>query len=53
VRPRANYPFTAQRCRLATEKNILEDLFSLVLSQFKKYHPSGDLKFYDLGILKS
>jgi len=23
------------------------------LSQFKKYHPSGNLKFYNLGILKS
>jgi len=22
------------------------------LSQFKKYHPSGNLKFYNLGILK-
>ena len=35
------------------EKNILEDLFSSVLSQFKKYHPSGNLTFYNLGILKS
>jgi len=26
-------------------KNILEDLFSSVLSQFKKYHPSVNLKF--------
>jgi len=33
--------------RSATEKkkNILENLFSLVLSQFKKYHPSRNLKF--------
>jgi len=23
------------------------------LSQFKKYHPSGNLKFYNLGILRS
>ena len=30
---------TAQRCRSATEKNSLEDLFSSVMSQFKKYHP--------------
>jgi len=37
----------------ATEKNIFEDLFSSVLSQFKKYHPSGNLQFYNLGILKS
>jgi len=35
------------------KKNIFEDLFSLVLSQFKKYHPSENLKFYNLGILKS
>jgi len=38
---------------LATEKNIFEDLFSSVLSQFKKYHPSGNLNLYNLGILKS
>jgi len=35
------------------KKNIFEDLFSSVLSQFKKYHPSGNLKFYNFGILKS
>jgi len=35
------------------KKNILEDLFSLVLSQFKKYHPSGNLKFNNLGIFRS
>jgi len=23
------------------------------LSQFKKYHPSGNLKFYNIGILRS
>jgi len=28
----------------------LEDLLSSVLSQFKKYHPSGNLKFNNLGI---
>jgi len=38
---------------LETEKIILEDLFSSVLSQFKKYHPSGNLKFNNLGILQS
>jgi len=27
------------------KKNILEHLFTLVLSQFKIYHPSGNLKF--------
>jgi len=35
------------------KKNIFEDLFSSVLSQFKRHHPSGNLKFYNLGILKS
>jgi len=35
------------------EKNILWDLFSLVLSQFKKYHPYGNLKFNYLGIFQS
>jgi len=35
------------------KKNILEDLFSSVLSQFKKYHPSGNLKFNYLGISQS
>ena len=36
-------PFTAQRCRSETEKNILEDLSSSVLLQFKKYQPSGNM----------
>ena len=36
-----------------TEKYILEDIFSSVLSQFKKYHPSGNLIFKKLGIFKS
>jgi len=35
------------------KKNILEDLFSSVLSQFKKYHPSGNLKFNKLGVFQS
>jgi len=35
------------------EKNILEDLFSSVLSQSKKYHPSEDLKFNNLGNFQS
>jgi len=30
-------------------KNILENLFSLLLSQFKEYRPSGNLKFDNLG----
>jgi len=35
------------------KKNIFEDLFSSVLSQLKKYHPTGNLKFNNLGILQS
>jgi len=35
------------------EKNIIEDLFSSVVSQFKNYHPSGNLKFNYLGIFLS
>jgi len=38
-------PITAQRCRSKTENSILDDLFSAVLSLFKKYHPSRNLKF--------
>jgi len=34
------------------KKSILEDLFSPVLSQFKNYHPSGNLKFNNLGIFQ-
>jgi len=43
----------AQRCRSETENNILEDLSSSALSQFKKYHPSGNLKFNNVGIFQS
>jgi len=32
------------------KKNILEDLFSSVLSLFKKYHPTENLTFNNLGI---
>jgi len=32
------------------KKNILEDLLGSVLSHFKKYRPSGNLKFNYLGI---
>jgi len=35
------------------KKNILEDLFSSLSSQFKKYHSSGNLKFNNLGIFQS
>jgi len=35
---------------LETEKNILEDLFSFVLSRFRKYRPARSLKFDNLGI---
>jgi len=38
---------------LATEKIILGDLLSSVLSQFNKYHPSRNLKFNYLGIFQS
>jgi len=38
---------------METEKIISEDIFSSVLSQFKKYHPSGNLKFNYLGIFQS
>jgi len=34
-------------------KLILKDLFSSVLSKFKKYHLSRNLKFYSLGIFQS
>jgi len=34
------------------KKNIIDDLFSLALSHFKKYHPSGNLKFDNLGIFQ-
>jgi len=46
-------PATAQRCRSETGKCILEDLFSTVLSQFKKHHSSGNLIFNNLGIFQS
>jgi len=46
-------PTTAQRCRSETETFILEDLFSSVLSQFKKYHIYGNLTFNNLGIFQS
>jgi len=32
------------------KKNALEDLFSSVLSQFQKHHPSGNRKFTNIGI---
>jgi len=35
------------------KKNILQDLFSSVLSQFNKYHPFGNLKFNNLGIFQN
>ena len=38
---------------LPFEKNILEDVFGSVLSKFKKYHPSGNLKFHNVGIFPS
>jgi len=38
---------------LQTETFVLEDLFSSVLSEFKKYHLSGNLKFKNSGIFQS
>jgi len=35
------------------KKNILEDLLSSELLKFKKYHPSGNLNFNDLGTFQS
>jgi len=35
------------------QKKKLEDLFSSVLSQLKKYHPSENLKFNYTGIFQS
>jgi len=32
---------------------ILENLFSLVLSEFKKHHPSGNLDSINFGIFKN
>jgi len=43
----------AQRCRSETEKHILEDLFTSVLPQLKKYHPPGNLEFNYFGIFQS
>jgi len=34
---------------LETEKHFLEDLLSSVLSQFEKCHPTGNLKYNNLG----
>jgi len=35
------------------KKNILDDLFSSLLSQFKKHHPSGSLKCNNMSISKA
>jgi len=35
------------------KKCILEDISSSLLSQFKKYHPSENLKFNNFGIFQS
>jgi len=50
-----NIPLTHYRpvMPFGNRKNILEDRFSLALSQFKKYHPSGNLKFNNSGIYQS
>jgi len=46
---RPSMPFGNRKKKLKK----LEGLFSSVLSQFKKYHPAGNLKFVDLGIFQS
>jgi len=38
---------------LETEKKCFRDLFSSVFLQFKEYHPSGNLKFHNIGIFQS
>jgi len=53
VRNSFNQPTIAQRCRSETDENILEDLFSSVLSQFKKHQPSGNLKFNNVSIFRN
>jgi len=35
------------------KKNIFEDFFSSILSQFQKYHPSENQKFNNLGIFQN
>jgi len=35
------------------KKKYFRDLFSLLLSKFKNYHPSGNLKLNNLGIFQS
>jgi len=45
---------TAQRCRLETEKHILDGLFSSVYChKIKKKRPNGNLTFNNLGIFQS
>jgi len=39
--------------QFGNRKKYFRGYFSSVLSQFKKYHPSGSLKFYNLGIFQS
>ena len=48
-----NQPTPPQRCRSETENFILENLKSSVLSQFKKYHSSGNLKCNNLSIFQN
>jgi len=37
----------------AVRKQKKKDLFSSVLSHFKKYHPSGNMNFNNLGLFQS
>jgi len=46
-------PTTVQLCSSETGKFILEDLSVRYCHNSKKYHPSGNLKFNNLGIFQS
>jgi len=52
---RGTRPLTHYRPTMpfGNRKIFLEDLFSSELSQFKKYHPPGNLKFNNLRIFQS
>jgi len=48
-----SYPLPPSDAVQQQKKNIFEDLFSLVLSQFKKYYPCENLNFNYLGTLQA
>jgi len=53
ISAKSNQPPTAHTYLSETEKNVLEDLFSSLLSELKKYHPSGSLIFINLRLFQS